>query len=351
MNIIKSKFIRGILYAVIIIVSLSYLITTGHGGKFNVNEEYRFDIKQDTNISLAVLLPKNGPYQKIDNIKIDWEGDYEIVQYDNLQAIRITGKVKENEIIKISYDANIKKGKITWEEDMKDKYYNSEENIESENETIIKKAKEITEENSLEDVKKIYDFVSQYISWPPKGVDRINASQSALNALETREGVCGDFANLMVALLRANGIPAKSISGLSMQNSLLPTNKKEEWSHQGAAHAWVEFYAEGKWHFADPSWGGDKNFNNVDGLHLSFGDKEEEKNVYEENKEWVIKDYEIIGAWSAPFKFIAGSDDRDVTVIPTGYIRTNYYHFIFMGIPIVLFIIIEIFIKRKNNRR
>jgi len=53
------------------------------------------------------------------------------------------------------------------------------------------------------------------------------------DALNSRKGVCQDFAHIMLALLRQKGIPARYVSGYLF-------HKKEDHSAEGATHAWVE---------------------------------------------------------------------------------------------------------------
>jgi transglutaminase-like putative cysteine protease len=54
-------------------------------------------------------------------------------------------------------------------------------------------------------------------------------------ALESRKGVCQDFAQIMIALLRPLGIPARYVSGYLFHS-------KDDTSADGASHAWVEVY-------------------------------------------------------------------------------------------------------------
>jgi transglutaminase-like putative cysteine protease len=59
----------------------------------------------------------------------------------------------------------------------------------------------------------------------------------SLAALESLRGVCGDYADLMVALCRAGGIPARTVSGYSFDNDLLlPSWERDQ------SHAWVEVW-------------------------------------------------------------------------------------------------------------
>ncbi len=54
-------------------------------------------------------------------------------------------------------------------------------------------------------------------------------------ALETRKGVCQDFAHVMIALVRSVGIPCRYVSGYLF-------NHKTDRSTPDATHAWVEAY-------------------------------------------------------------------------------------------------------------
>jgi len=55
------------------------------------------------------------------------------------------------------------------------------------------------------------------------------------DALETRRGVCQDFAHIMIALVRGLGIPCRYVSGYLFQQSQDGVR-----SVDGATHAWVE---------------------------------------------------------------------------------------------------------------
>ncbi len=71
---------------------------------------------------------------------------------------------------------------------------------------------------------------------------------SATEAYAAGSGVCQDFAHLSLAMLRANGIPARYVSGY-----LHPDPDAEIGQPViGESHAWVEAWAGGWWGF-DPS--------------------------------------------------------------------------------------------------
>jgi transglutaminase-like putative cysteine protease len=69
-------------------------------------------------------------------------------------------------------------------------------------------------------------------------------------ALESRGGVCQDFAHVMIALVRRLGIPARYVSGYLFHGS-------EDRSTEGATHAWVEAL------LPDAGWVGFDPTNNV----------------------------------------------------------------------------------------
>jgi transglutaminase-like putative cysteine protease len=68
-------------------------------------------------------------------------------------------------------------------------------------------------------------------------------------ALQKRQGVCQDFAHIMIALLRNLRIPSRYVSGYLYHDSL-----HEDRSAEGATHAWVEALLPGLgWVGFDPT--------------------------------------------------------------------------------------------------
>lgn len=70
--------------------------------------------------------------------------------------------------------------------------------------------------------------------------------------LEMRKGVCQDFAHLMLAILRSNGLAARYVSGYIEAFDPEKTDKKLIGA--AASHAWVEVYLPGEhWLGLDPT--------------------------------------------------------------------------------------------------
>ncbi len=72
-----------------------------------------------------------------------------------------------------------------------------------------------------------------------------NSQTSALDTLNQGQGVCRDFAHLMIALCRALSIPARFATGIDFgaDPALGPTD----------FHAYVEVFLGGRWYIFDPS--------------------------------------------------------------------------------------------------
>lgn len=61
----------------------------------------------------------------------------------------------------------------------------------------------------------------------------------AMDAWQKRMGVCQDYAHILISLCRLDGIPARYVAGMMLG--------------EGASHAWVEVYGDGRWTALDPT--------------------------------------------------------------------------------------------------
>lgn len=84
--------------------------------------------------------------------------------------------------------------------------------------------------------REIHDWVQREIRYV---AESSNASTSALETLESRCGVCRDFAHLGIALCRAMSIPARMVVGFL--HELQPMD----------LHAWFEAFIGGRWYTFD----------------------------------------------------------------------------------------------------
>jgi transglutaminase-like putative cysteine protease len=82
-----------------------------------------------------------------------------------------------------------------------------------------------------------------------------DASTPALEALELRQGVCQDFAHVMIGCLRSLGLPARYVSGYLLTE---PPPGQTRLVGSDASHAWVSVYLPGEhgpgaWADLDPT--------------------------------------------------------------------------------------------------
>lgn len=101
----------------------------------------------------------------------------------------------------------------------------------------------------------------------------------AIEALKKREGVCQDFAHILISTLRSIGLPAKYVSGYILTN---PPPGQARLIGGDASHAWASVYipsidaqgnlGHGTWCDLDPTnnrWGFDSP--GEDYIHLAYG--------------------------------------------------------------------------------
>lgn len=118
--------------------------------------------------------------------------------------------------------------------------------VQSDAQEIKEQAKTVTagQTSDRDKAKAIYDYVAKNVSYDVEKYenDDFNWDDSALKTLETRTGVCQDYAYLAIALLRASDIEARFVEGRA--GGIFP-----------GRHAWVEANLDGGWVTLDPTWG------------------------------------------------------------------------------------------------
>lgn len=95
---------------------------------------------------------------------------------------------------------------------------------------------ERTSSNYLETCLEIAHIVHRHIAYTPHVT---NVDTTALEAFRLRQGVCQDYAHLMVALCRTAGFAARYVCGLMLG--------------EGSTHAWVEVHDGQCWYAFDPT--------------------------------------------------------------------------------------------------
>jgi len=109
-----------------------------------------------------------------------------------------------------------------------EKYLVSERFIESNDEKIKMAAMLIEGGDEVVGIKNVFDFVTEHTKYDGYIAD----AQGAKETFESGRGDCTDYTDLLVALCRAKGIPARHVTGLTAFAADTPK------------HSWAEIYTK-----------------------------------------------------------------------------------------------------------
>jgi len=190
---------------------------------YRIVERYRFSTGQpEARVYLAVMLPRSGPYQTIEGLTVDWQGEVRQRSYGAVDVVWMEGTTGDDGGLEavLAYDVVLPQGRVEWDAGVADASLLLQANVESDAPALVEEAARLCGGEVNEDARRIYTFTAHYLSWPSG--TRMGGEQSALAAYESGVGVCGEFALLMTALCRACSVPAVSIDGLSLPMFLPP---------------------------------------------------------------------------------------------------------------------------------
>ena len=281
---------------------------------YRVTERYTIsELDRNADVYLGILIPVSRPYQTIDAPKIEWEG----VTFREINAsgeeirLEIQGYTNEAITAEISYEMTLQRGKVNWETAVTEAHTQPQFGIESDNKELISKASQITSGKGREDVKRIYNFVVDNIDYHHRGANW--AMSSAMETYRTRSGICTGIARLMVALCRSAEIPTQVVHGI-----VIPDMFYGGHSDSGESHAWVEFFSEGEWGSADPTWGSRPmqalQFNRSDGLHVSYGEFDQERWDFMDIAYWAASSANLIEMENGYKKYVAASSKEEASI-------------------------------------
>lgn len=111
--------------------------------------------------------------------------------------------------------------------------------IESDDPRIRTLATELRRATAMDTTRAIYEWVQGNIRYAGYLAEDLGALQTLL----VRSGDCTEYADLVVALARANQIPARMIGGYVADHDLVP--RPQDY------HNWAEVYLEGAWRVVD----------------------------------------------------------------------------------------------------
>jgi hypothetical protein len=288
---------------------------------FTVVETYAISAPANQRVYLEINLPVSYGYQTVSNLLVENVDSFSFTERDGYRVLFATFTGDGNaQSVRVSYTITLSGGDIQWSETPVVPSYTAPGEFEDSDSDAIKAAvlPLIEQGDPYKTAQNIHTFVRKTIRM--NNSPSINQPQAtASELLELQSGVCADYAILMTALLRAADIPARNITGL-VYNDL---KDAVDWNHPADAHAWVEFYVDGNWHFADPTWG-NRYFDRPDGYHLSYGTLP--GNIisvyYQAQQERVdANGYHTAGSMSAPLSFICYGESEDTLVTPRAEVQ------------------------------
>lgn len=308
----------GVCLGLIVFVVLGTFFCLPANIRYHVTERYIFSNEsENSSVYLGVMLPNNGPYQWVGNVEVSWEGVQAIFNYGFVDVVKLSGEILDRENLEatIEYDVKLPQGPVSWSAPVEDFQRQPQAGIESDCDCIQLQAADLCEGKSKKDAYEIYSFTADYLTYSP--ADKECTSLSALQTYEIGSCVCAGYARLMTALCRASGIPAQMVLGLVYPDPMFSSRITSFPENPDEAHAWVEYYSEGSWKLADPTWG-DKllkfmQFNRNDGRHLAYGELERVLSVDKELEIWALDQAGYILGDDECFRFIATSDSNQIS--------------------------------------
>ena len=315
----RCAFAALIMMMIVMSFALTGCIDDNTQTSFDIIESYKMTVPSGQTAWLQVDLPISYGYQKVEQLQIEGSDKSEITAHDDYQTMLCTIEGTGSEqLVSISYTVTLLGDTKSWTMPNRDEYLLPDEFVDSDNAAILAAVEPlIVDGNEYETAKNIHRFVTSTLKI--RTGDSINQkTMKASEVLDARQGVCCDYAHLMTAMLRAAEIPARDVAGNAMNN----LRASGDWDHPGDAHAWVEFYMNGEWHFADPTWG-NGTFDNADSWHLSYGmamsDIYAKKAVdfYDGIKK---QGYIIFGGMTAPLHFTAWCTGDGAVIAPSARI-------------------------------
>ncbi|KZL90620.1 transglutaminase domain-containing protein [Clostridium magnum] len=238
----------------------SYSLVDTH--TYKVTDILTFTADKDTKLDIAYNLGtlSNSPYQKELDLKVTGENAQVTSTNSVNQKLTASSSLKPGEKLQYQVTRTIQVSGIKYTKDLSktsgdygnfseySKYTTATDKIESNNSAIIDKSKElfIGITNPYYKSKKAYEFVNSYMIY-----DESNKNKGALNALQTSRGVCEDYSELFVALLRASGVPARVATGYWVDSKNFYNNTATGNDYR---HAWAEYYLpEYGWIVVEPT--------------------------------------------------------------------------------------------------
>lgn len=212
---------------------------------YEVTETITLRSNNYSNYELTYNIGENSesPYQR--EISLQAYGpNCKIVTENKTKKLKAKGNINKGKIIQYKIVRKLYNNNIIYNADLSqtsgdysnfkeyNKYTSPDIKIESDTRLISEISKYLFNglTNPYRKAERAYGLVNTYMTY-----DNNYGNRGAYSALKNRRGVCEDYAELYVALLRASGVPARVVGGYWIDN-----NQYENINF--SQHAWAEFY-------------------------------------------------------------------------------------------------------------
>lgn len=251
--------------------SLSDTIYVKTRGQFNIENKSGGEIS--ATISPIIANKKDAPYSEFLDEMANYQ--FEKITYEDDKGNRRgefhLNNIKTWETGTLNYEYLLKMSKIDYNFNPNDVannssypssfniYLQSSENIDISHEIVYKRLNEIREtidvsnrDNPYYITKGIYDYLQKNIKYT---YNKNYINKGSTHALKYLTGNCEEYATGMVSLLRASGIPSRTVTGFKLKDGDLTSEELDLVDESNyKRHMWVEAYYENYgWVAFDPT--------------------------------------------------------------------------------------------------
>ncbi len=253
-------------------------LTFGDQTIYNVN--FNFPLKNDSALprTMTVTLPPDTSSQKIyvnsldprpKATRLDADGNI-LADYVVPARSNIVVKTDISAVVRyLEYDVAASGTKADIPAALVQNYTSSTRYWQSVDPDVLIKSKQVTAglDKVSDQIKAIHNSVIQTLTYNDAKI-KYNVRQGASKAIDNpTNAVCLEYSDLMIAMLRAQGIPARMPVGYAYTGDLKASREVAD-----SLHSWVEAYVPNVgWINVDPTWGEKyDNFGKSDLDHFAF---------------------------------------------------------------------------------
>ena len=118
--------------------------------------------------NLAVMLPRDNAYQVIENVAVQWPGEFEIEDQGEIEVVKLVAKSAAEGVVEavLAYDVILRQGKVAWDGEIEQQDLLPQHDIESDEAVLVHKAQEICTDGTEYVAFETYQFTAGYLTWP-----------------------------------------------------------------------------------------------------------------------------------------------------------------------------------------